>query len=161
MNNFELIEKFYSAFQNKDYKSMQACYHAEATFSDAAFTDLSAYEVKAMWQMLLTSGSDLKLEYSNVQANDNKGSCHWEAWYTFSASGRKVHNIIDADFEFKDGKIFRHRDHFNFWRWSRMALGTSGLLLGWTPFLKNKVQSTAKARLQKFMEKQAEGGIGH
>jgi hypothetical protein len=62
--------------------------------------------------------------------------------------------VIDADFEFKDGKIFRHRDHFDFWRWSRMALGTSGLLLGWTPFLKNKVQTTAKARLRKFMEKQ-------
>jgi len=103
--------------------------------------------------MLLTSGSDLRLEFSDIKASGEKGSCHWEAWYTFSG-GRKVHNIIDAQFEFKDGKIYRHRDHFDFWRWSKMALGTSGLLLGWTPFLKNKVQSTARARLQKFMEKQ-------
>jgi hypothetical protein len=133
---------------------MQDCYHPQATFSDEAFKDLSAEEVKAMWQMLITSGSDLKLKFSDVEVSGDRGTCHWEAWYTFSRSGRKVHNVIDADFEFKDGKIYRHRDHFNFWRWSRMAFGASGLLLGWTPFLQNKVQSGAKERLRSFMEKQ-------
>jgi hypothetical protein len=147
----ELINRFYSAFQQKDFKTMQGCYHLQATFSDPVFRNLNAAEVKAMWEMLITSGSDLKLEFSRVNVAGEKGSCHWEAWYTFSASGNKVHNVIDAAFEFKDGLILRHSDHFDFWRWSRMALGAPGVLLGWTPLLKRKIRKTARARLSKFM----------
>jgi hypothetical protein len=151
--NEALIREFYSAFQKKDFATMQRAYHPDANFSDPVFQNLSAEEVKAMWQMLLTSGSDLKLEFSDVKADDAKGSAHWEAWYHFSASGRKVHNIIDAAFEFKEGKIIRHTDRFDFWRWSRMALGVSGLLLGWTPFLRNKIRTSAGGRLKSFMNK--------
>ena len=64
-----------------------------------------------------------------------------------------MHNIIDAEFEFKDGKIFRHDDQFDFWRWSRQALGPAGLLLGWTPILRNKVQKTARKGLEDFIAK--------
>jgi ketosteroid isomerase-like protein len=149
----QLIRKFYNAFSNKDYKTMQSCYHPEAVFNDAAFSNLNSQEVKAMWEMLLTSGSDLRIEFRDVKANATTGSCHWEAWYTFSATGRKVHNVIDATFEFKDGKFYRHTDRFNFWRWSRQSLGTAGVLLGWSPMLHNKVRNTAKLRLHKFMEK--------
>jgi hypothetical protein len=77
--------------------------------------------------------------------------CRWEAWYTFSRTGRKVHNIIDASFEFKDGKILVHQDTFDFWRWTRQALGMPGILLGWTPFMRNKVRVTARNGLKKFM----------
>jgi hypothetical protein len=151
--NEQLIHQFYTAFQNKDFRTMQNAYHPKGKFSDPVFQNLSSEEVQAMWQMLITSGSDLKLIFNKVQANDSKGSAHWEAWYTFSGTGRKVHNIIDANFEFKDGKFYWHRDHFNFWRWSKMALGTSGLLLGWSSFLKNKVRGTARKRLEGFMKK--------
>jgi len=130
---------------------MQSCYHDEATFSDPVFQNLNAKEVKAMWHMLVTSGKDLVLQFSNVQASATNGSCHWEAFYTFSKTGKKVHNIIEARFEFKDGKIFRHTDSFDLWRWGRMALGLSGLLLGWSSVLQNKVRSMAKANLTKFM----------
>jgi hypothetical protein len=147
----QLITKFYSAFQNKDWQTMQSCYHDEATFSDPVFQNLNAKEVKAMWHMLVTSGKDLVLQFSNVQASATNGSCHWEAFYTFSKTGKKVHNIIEARFEFKDGKIFRHTDSFDLWRWGRMALGLSGLLLGWSSVLQNKVRSMAKANLTKFM----------
>ncbi len=97
--------------------------------------------------MLVTRGKDLKVIFSDVAADEKQGSAHWEAWYTFSATGRQVHNVIDASFEFRDGKIFRHRDRFGFWRWSRQALGLPGLLLGWTPLLAKKVQKTARKSL--------------
>ena len=149
------IRKFYTAFGQKDFLTMQSCYHKDATFSDPAFPDLNSSEVKAMWQMLLTASKDLRVEFGNVQANDETGSCHWDAYYTFSRTGRKVHNSIDATFVFRDGLIYRHKDHFNFWRWSRQSLGTSGFLLGWSPFLRNKVQSTARAGLNKFVQSQS------
>jgi hypothetical protein len=150
--NTDLIFQFYSAFGKKDYKTMQDAYHPEAKFTDPVFPDLSANEVKAMWQMLVTSAKDLKVGCSDVWANDEHGECKWEAWYTFTATGRQVHNIIYASFEFKDGKIFRHDDEFNFWRWSRMALGNPGLLLGWSPVIINKVRKTAGGRLRKFIQ---------
>lgn len=151
--NERLIEQFYTAFQNKDFVTMQQCYHPEASFSDPVFSSLTGQEVKAMWEMLLTASKDLKVSFRNVKADELKGSCSWDAWYTFSRTGRKVHNVIDAAFEFRDGKILRHRDTFNFWHWSRQALGISGLLLGWTPVVQNKVRDTARTGLSKFMNK--------
>ena len=43
-----------------------------------------------------------------------KGSAHWEADYTFSATKRKVHNVVDARFELRDGLIVKHTDVFDF-----------------------------------------------
>ena len=149
--NEKLIENFYKAFQKTDYITMQNSYHEEATFSDAAFVNLSSREVKAMWQMLLTRSTGLVLTFTAISANDTKGSAHWEAIYTFSKTGRKVHNKIDATFEFKDGKIYRHTDVFNFHQWASQALGVMGMLLGWTSFLQQKVQKTARKQLQLFM----------
>lgn len=149
--NAELIRKFYSAFQKKDFLTMQSCYHADATFSDPVFKNLNSKEVKAMWQMLLTSSKDLRVEFNTIKADDTTGSAHWDAWYSFSRTGRRVHNIIVAKFEFRDGLIYRHKDQFNFWRWSRQALGLSGTLLGWSPVVSNKVRGTARRSLDKFM----------
>jgi hypothetical protein len=149
--NAELIRKFYTAFQQKDFLTMQSCYHNAATFSDPVFKNLSSREVKAMWQMLLTSSKDLRITFDNVKAERDTGSCHWEAWYSFSRTGRKVHNVIDATMEFKDGLIYRHNDRFDFWRWSRQALGPSGLFLGWTPIVSNKVRATARKSLDRFL----------
>jgi ketosteroid isomerase-like protein len=153
----EIITKFYTAFSNRDYTAMQNCYHPDATFSDAAFQNLNSKEVKAMWQMLISSSTDIKVIFSEVKGKADHGSCRWDAYYSFTQTNRKVHNIVYAQFKFKDGLIIEHRDHFDFWRWSRMALGTSGLLLGWSPMLKNKVQQSARAKLEKFMSRQFPG----
>jgi hypothetical protein len=154
--NEELILRFYKAFQQCDWKTMQSCYHPDATFSDPAFRTLSCIETKAMWHMLCENAKDLKIEFSQVQADSTKGACQWQAWYTFSRTSRKVHNKITAQFKFKDGLIRVHNDTFNFWRWSRMALGISGLLLGWTPFLQKEVHESAYRSLIKFMQKHSE-----
>lgn len=109
-----------------------------------------------MWHMLCEGGKDLAVTFSDVEADEATGRAHWEARYTFSTTGRKVHNIIDAWFRFKDGLIIEHRDHFDFWRWSRMALGPTGLLLGWTPLVQNRVRRTARGRLEKFIQQHPE-----
>jgi hypothetical protein len=77
-------------------------------------------------------------------------TAHWDAHYTFSATGRAVHNAIDAQFTLRDGLIVRHVDRFDFWRWSRQALGVPGWLLGWTPLLKAKVRAQAAKGLAAF-----------
>jgi SnoaL-like domain len=151
MPNSELIEKFYSAFQQKDWKAMQECYHAEALFSDPVFQNLSCKETKAMWHMLIARGKDLNLTFHSMKADEQKGSCHWTATYSFSKTGRKVVNEIDASFEFKEGLIFRHTDRFDLWKWTRMALGVKGAILGWAPFMQTKIRETAKDGLKLFI----------
>lgn len=153
-SNAELITRFYTSFQNKDHKGMQACYAEQASFSDPVFNSLNTEEVRAMWEMLLKNGKDMRLEFSQVTANDTNGSASWVATYTFSRTGRKVINSIRAEFEFENGKIKRHRDHFDFYKWARQALGLSGLLLGWTSFIKNRIRTTAMNNLRQFMSKQ-------
>lgn len=155
-DSIELINQFYTSFQRHDHAGMIACYHPQIEFSDPVFTDLKGNEAKAMWHMLVERGADLTLEFSKVQAQGNTGSAHWEARYSFSASKRPVHNIIDAAFTFQDGKIIRHQDSFDFWRWSRMALGTPGVLLGWSPPIQNRVRETAMQGLRAFMAKHPE-----
>ena|SRR6218665_835690 len=152
--NEQLIARFYTCFQNKDYTGMQACYADDAHFSDPVFSNLNANEVRAMWEMLLRNGKDLGLTFGHVTANDTTGSAEWVATYTFSRTGRKVINSIKAEFEFENGKIKRHKDHFDFYKWARQALGVSGLLLGWTPMIKNKIRATAMNNLRQFMSKQ-------
>ncbi len=149
--NEQLIQKFYEAFAQKDYHTMTDCYHLEATFKDEAFDLKGSKQIGLMWRMLIERGTDLRMEFSDVHANDLTGGASWEAWYTFSSTGNKVHNIIDANFTFKDGKILNHRDSFDFHRWASQSLGITGRLLGWTGFLHQKVRTTAMSGLENYM----------
>ncbi|MFT3754945.1 MAG: nuclear transport factor 2 family protein [Pseudoxanthomonas sp.] len=147
--NAQLIERLYSAFAKRDYATMNACYAADATFEDAVF-NLKGEQIGQMWHMLCANAKEFSLEFRDVSASDTSGSAHWEARYVFSSTGRPVHNVIDAEFQIRDGKIVAHRDRFDFWRWSRQALGVAGLLLGWTPILQNKVRAQAAKNLAAF-----------
>lgn len=137
----ETIERLYEAFGQGDGDGMAACYHPEVHFSDPVFPDLNGPEVMKMWRTLLTRSDDLEVTLGSREADGDTGSAHWTARYTFSTTGRKVVNEVDASFRFRDGLIVDHTDSFDFWKWSRMALGTPGLLLGWSPVLKKKVRA--------------------
>ena len=155
--NAELLTRFYTAFAALDAEAMQACYAPDARFHDEAFTLQGADEVGAMWRMLCgatkAKGRDVwRLEFTGIEADAQTGRAHWEARYRFSATGRMVHNVIDGSFRFRDGRIAEHVDRFDFWRWSRQALGTPGLLLGWSPMLRAKVRATAAANLARFRQ---------
>lgn len=149
------IERFYAAFARLDGAAMQACYAEGAQFDDEVFSLRGAQTIGGMWRMLCdttrTKGlADWKLEVSQLTGH----SAHWDAHYRFSATGRLVLNRCDATFEFDGhGLITVHRDRFNFWAWSRQALGMPGLLLGWSPFLRHKVRATAAANLNRFLAK--------
>lgn len=152
--NIGMIQKFYSSFQARDADGMNACYHTEVVFSDPAFGVLRGREATSMWHMLCERGKDLEIQFEDVRADEEKGAAHWEAWYTFSKSGHRIHNIIEATFSFQGGKIIRHTDHFNLWRWSSQALGPIGMFLGWTPFVRSAIRKEARRELMRFREKQ-------
>ncbi len=150
--NSALITRFYEAFAQLDAEAMSACYTDDVLFSDPAFGELRGAQVGDMWRMLTSRAKDFSVVFDQVRADDQTGSSHWVATYLFSQTGRTVVNDIQARFVFRDGKICEHRDHFDMWRWSRQALGLKGLLLGWTPLVRNAVRAQALKGLKTFSE---------
>ncbi|MEH6537421.1 MAG: nuclear transport factor 2 family protein [Psychroserpens sp.] len=150
----DLLGKFYKAFNELDAEAMASCYHDDIVFEDPAFGVLKGERVKNMWRMLCRSqkDKDFKVVFYDIQANENSGDAKWEAFYTFSKTGRKVHNKIAAHFEFKDGKISKHTDDFNLHHWAKQALGFKGLLLGGTGFFKKKLNKQTNYLLTKSEE---------
>ena len=150
-----LIEEFYQAFDQLNAEAMVACYHPEVCFEDPAFGILKGNRAGNMWRMLCESqkGKEFSVSVFDIEADEQRGKARWEAHYNFSRTGRKVHNIIYAEFRFQEGKIIDHRDRFDLYRWSKQALGTSGLLLGWTPYFRKKLQGQTNHLLDKFESK--------
>lgn len=148
--NHALITRFYQAFQRLDAEAMVACYSDDVVFSDPAFGTLRGKDAGDMWRMLTTRAKDFSLTFDSVRADERTGGAHWVATYLFSQTGRIVVNDIQARFVIRDGKICEHHDSFDLWRWSRQALGVKGLLLGWTPLLRDKVRGQALKGLRAF-----------
>lgn len=147
----EVISSFYRAFQQRDAAGMNACYHPDVHFSDPVFPDLRGDRARAMWEMLCARAKELKVEFRDVAADGDRGSAHWEAWYPFSGSGRRVHNVIDASFEFRDGLIVRHVDRFDLHRWASQAMGLPGKLLGGTGFMQGAIRKKAAGSLDQYL----------
>jgi ketosteroid isomerase-like protein len=148
-----VADRFYSAFAAREWRTMGRLYADDARFSDPAFADLDAGQVRAMWRMLISRGTDLSLQYRVVDETDDAASVHWTARYTFTQTGRPVVNEVTATLALRDGAIVRHVDAFDFHRWARQALGVPGLLLGWTPYFRRAVQGKARAGLRQFMQR--------
>ena len=148
--NAQLIKQFYSSLSKLDGAAMAACYAPDVVFSDPVFHDLRGEAAGKMWRMLCARGKDMTLVVDGIEATDSTGKAHWVATYTFSATGNKVVNDIQANFTFENGKIKTHRDDFDLYKWMRQALGLKGALLGWLPPVQAKLRQTARAGLDAF-----------
>lgn len=156
-SNTELIERFYTAFQQRDAETMAACYTADAVFTDPAFGELRGDEVRDMWRMLVARAQDFSLTFGEIRADEQTGEARWEARYLFSQTGRSVVNTIHARFVFRDGLIAEHRDVFDLWRWTRQALGVKGTLLGWSPLVQRAIRAQARKGLSIYRQRRQRG----
>ena len=132
----------------------QQCGNIEGVGTADIHADRSAWQDAVGKQVGIDRDTGTGAEFDKPALGDRHGGrAHWDARYTFSGTGRKVLNRIDARFEFRDGLIVRHVDNFDFWRWARQALGVPGWLLGGSSFLRHKVQARAAASLAAFVAK--------
>jgi len=150
----QLIEKFYTGFTNGIATEMTSCYHDKVVFEDPAFGRLENGKPAKMWEMLMSRKKEsTKVIFSNIEANETSGKANWTATYEYGDKNRKVINNVTANFKFKDGKIIEHIDSFDLWSWTKQALGFSGTLLGWSSFMKKKIQKTTNTQLSEFINK--------
>ena len=152
--NTELIQRFYTAFQQRDIDAMLACYADDIVFSDPAFGELRGELARDMWRMLVARAQEFALTFGEVAADDQAGRAKWSARYRFAATGRMVVNRIDARFRFRDGRIVEHRDTFDLWSWMRQAMGVRGTLLGWSPLVQRAIRTQARRGLDLYRRRQ-------
>ncbi|WP_109830655.1 nuclear transport factor 2 family protein [Reichenbachiella versicolor] len=153
MSYLDTVKRFYSAFNERDSEVMNSCYHEDVRFTDPVFQHLDYNETKAMWSMLVSRATDLTVELVSCKEQGNIVVANWEAIYTFSKTGRKVHNRIEATLRFEDELIIDHVDRFDIYNWCKMAFGFLGLILGWTSKFQNKVRVMAEKSLNSYMSK--------
>ena len=151
--NESVPHRLYRAFAARDWRTVGALYADDAVFNDPAFVNLNADQVRAMWRMLFERGKDMTVTFVVHEDTPQSARVTWTARYTFSQTGRKVVNVINADLQLRDGLIVRHTDTFDFHRWSSQALGLIGALAGWSGWLREKVSGKAMAGLRQFMER--------
>jgi hypothetical protein len=163
-----VVGRFFEAFAASDWQTMARCYHDKASFSDPVYPDLREERIVYMWHQLLgaaetsklKSGSNkahslnnLKLAYRVLFGDERKAQVQWTATYFYR--NRLVTNQVLSTLAIWDDKIVRQVDEYNFWRWSRQALGLTGLAFGAMPWYQRSVQRSAQSRLE-----QAAGTIG-
>ena len=157
--NDELIERFYAAFARGDGDAMAACYAPDATFRDPVFGQLDAEQTGAMWRMLTGRATDLEIELREHEADEQAGTAHWIARYTFS-TGRPVVNDVHARFRFTpEGLIADHVDEFDFRKWCKQALGGAGGFVAMIPPLRNKVRAKALDQLADFKREETSSSL--
>lgn len=155
-----VIDKFYTAFANHDADTMAAQYHKDIEFNDPVFGTLRGPAAGAMWKMLLAaSENQLVIKHDQVSVSQQNGRARWQAWYPAPLTAYPVHNVIEARFEFKDGLIYRHYDSFDMNRWTCMALGLPGCLLGGQPWLQGVISAQAQRRLADWLRTHPQGAV--
>jgi ketosteroid isomerase-like protein len=127
--NALLLQRLFSSLDRKDDQAMAACYHPEATFQDIAFDLHGRNEIHDMWRMICAG--DIRATVEVVHAGDETGRARVVDEYTFTDTGRRVRNVIESRFAFKDQLIIEPRDTCDARQWASMALGgVSGFLAG-------------------------------
>jgi len=148
-----VAERLYAAFAARDWQTMGALYADDARFHDPVFLELDADETRAMWRMLLERATDLHISARVLDVQGERVEIAWTASYLFARTGRRVRNQVRTHLHLKDGRVVRQVDSFSLWRWSAMALGPAGWLLGWTIFVRGKIRDDARTQLTRYRER--------
>ena len=145
--NADLLARLFTGLAQHDHEAMAACYHPDATFTDIAFDLRGRRQIHAMWHMI--SEGDIRTAFTVRNADDRAGVVAVTDDYTFRATGKPVHNVIESHFRFRDGLIEEQRDLCDAQKWADQALGgPSGFLAGRLRFLRSL---KARQTLSKFM----------
>ena len=147
MNSKEIAIKFYDAFSAANIDVLKQLYDKKLIFNDNIFVNLDYNETISMWSSLLVGNKNMSIKYEIKKYSEKYVEVEWIADYLFTSTNRNVKNIILAKMEIDQGKIINHTDNFDFYKWSQMAFGITGALIGWTSFFKNKVRTEAYNKL--------------
>jgi predicted SnoaL-like aldol condensation-catalyzing enzyme len=150
--NTILLDRLFTSLDGHDHAAMAGCYGTAAKFSDIAFCLEGRKQIHAMWHMICEG--DIRAKFHIVDADNHSAQVNVTDDYTFSSTGRKVHNVIQSRFRFQDGVIIEHQDSCDARAWAAMALGgASGWFAGRFHLLRSK---KAHEKLDAFVARHPE-----
>jgi len=139
-----LLVKYLQAIKEQDLKTISSCFHEEAEFYEPAYGKLTGPKIAAWWTFFFAQAKEFHSEFDSLKVNGDKATVHSEHWYYWNATGAGVHNLVESEFDFKDGKIFRQIDNYNLNAWAFQALESK--FMGWT----NKSREAEQERFEEF-----------
>ena len=148
--NEATIHRFFTAYQNKEYTTMQNCYSKDAVYNSPIYGLINAEHVKAMWEMICKTNEEESLHFEKIELLDHEyTTCDWSLAYYYT--NRRINNKIKSYLRLENGLIIEHTDAFDLYKWSRMAFGLTGLLIGWSKFFQKKIQKSTRNKLSEFI----------
>jgi len=147
-----VIETVYAALRDGKPHAAAACYASDPYFEDIAFQLHGRERICQMWRLVCSR--NVRVTFDSVAADDNTGSGHWVASYTFSETGRPIVNDIRSSFKFSDGLIADHRDQCDPHHWASQAYTfPKSLLAGYVAPLR---RFKARQKLEQFIRENPE-----
>jgi hypothetical protein len=159
-NNINLVQKFFSCYQNHDFQGMHHCLAENIKFSDFAY-DIQGVQVKAMWHLFcisyLTRTNPVNVpEFEIGQATEDTVSAKYRVSYVYE--DKPVDYFIEADFKIQDNKIVEQKDKFgsiSTFEFIKMAFGFPLQLLAVEPLdrlLRVLINKKVMEKLDRFMK---------
>ena len=149
--NDELIQRFYGAFARHDGDAMAACYAPDAHFSDPVFTDLRGEEPGAMWRMLTGRAEDLEVTAGRARGRGRPRHAPTGSPTTRSAPGARSTTTSTPSSASRTASSRSTATRSRSTRGRGRRWGPAGLALGWTPIVRARSSSEARAGLDEFL----------
>lgn len=148
----ELVASFYGAFSRLDYEQMMDCYADDIIYNDPLVGLIERGEVKAYWKMICANAKALSLKtYDFEEIDDEYVTSRYQVEYYLEATGKKVRYAAKSFMRIAEGKIVEHSDGFRLSTFLGNTYGLAGQLLGWTGYLKKKVQHRYRLLLDQYL----------
>ena len=158
MSGEETARKFFSSYQNHDFRSMQSCLDENVHFSDFAF-DIKGHRVFAMWHLFCSETDrrppvDVPL-FEIIDASGDFLRARYRVSYLFGESKRMVDYEIEAHLRLNNDRIIEHTDISDIKKWASMAFPGPTYLIAHTAPFRKRVRKQAMDRLNDFMGDEA------
>lgn len=156
LTNKAVVNAFYAAYQQHNYRAMKACLHPDVEFSDLAFERLSGDDVFAMWRWFTAPHGERTeavrvVFYAVDGVEDDVVYARYEVDYSLGGANR-INYLIYSELTLCDGRIVRHLDipTISNYQFARMAMGFPKCLLALTPFFEPILRRAMARKLAAF-----------
>lgn len=150
--NKELIEKFYQAFQKRDFDTMRNCYAEGIVYFDPLYSILSDEAVMMMWKQRYAGAESIQINFGDINTEDGEYyTSLYTVTYIFTQTGKPVNLSVKAYMRIIGDKITEHSDAFSVHKWAGMAYGLPGRLFGWNRLYQHTLKKNARKNLLEFI----------
>jgi|GEM_PF-68662 len=152
----QVVQKYFEAFQQGDWKTMSKSYAPDATFQDPIFPKgLKGNQIGAAWGDI-TQNIKPKITFSDIKVDGDTVTAKWNAKYQLDLplfGKNAIDNDITATFKIKDGKIVDHKEHFDLNEYMREATGMGPFSFLMRPVVRPRLRSGALENMNTFLNK--------